>query len=93
MNEPREFKYPIGLPPGLISPPASKHDGKLDEYSYVKIDEYPSVEIASRGDEETALSYYETVHLTPRQALSLLVWLRQEEPELMRLLLETQRGE
>lgn len=72
---------------------ALKHDGKLDAYGYVKIDEYPSVEIASRGDEETTLSYYETVHLTPTQALSLLAWLQQERETLERLVKEQDRAE
>jgi hypothetical protein len=49
----------------------------------VEISEYPHVVIASRGDEEVV--YTEVVHLIPSQALSLLEWLKQEEPTLREL--------
>ena len=67
------------------SPEQPKHDGNLDpgKYAFVMINEYPHVAIFSRGDEE--VTYAEGVHLTASQALSLLEWLKQEEPKLKEL--------
>lgn len=81
---------PFNLCPGHPEP-APKHDGKMSDYAFVKVNEYPSVEIASKGDEEATLSYYEAVHISPKEALSLLDWLRQEEQELQRLAKEQDR--
>jgi len=62
--------------------PTPKHDGTLDEEgnATVKIDEYPQVFIANR--------YTEAICLTPKQALSLLAWLKQEEATLETLVKE-----
>lgn len=67
------------------SPERVAHDGNLDKdkYATVKIDEYPHVEIAVRGDEEAV--YAEVVCLTVEQALSLRDWLIQETPTLEEL--------
>lgn len=73
--------------------PAPRHDGSLDEYGngMVEISEYRVV-ISSQEQGPEAFAPVEAVHLTPEQALSLLVWLEHNREDLQRMTKEPDHG-
>lgn len=73
--------------------PATKHDGSLQPASRVYHDVDGLRRPVVRIDGEYQTGPEDTVELSPHQALSLLAWLKQEEPELERLAKEQASGE
>lgn len=69
--------------------PAPKHDGKLDERGDYTVELWVQHGKATVDIDENISSWVcdnpRNVELTPKQALSLLAWLKQEEQELQRL--------
>ena len=77
--------------------PAQKHDGRLDEEGNAIVEIDPRALVVISNQHETPDMFigksHESVYLTFEQALSLLVWLKQEEAELQRLAKEQEGGE
>jgi hypothetical protein len=71
-------KYVIREEWGNPPEPAPKHGGPLGDDDAV-------VQYAEKGVYISYISMDEYVYLSPKQALSLLAWLKQEEAELQRL--------
>lgn len=78
-NKP-ECRHAAGIPDD-----EPKHDGKLDKQG--------EVEVEIRDNAIIMLSHpgQDDLILTPTQALSLLVWLKQEEPTLQKLVEEEEK--
>lgn len=81
-----------------VHEPAQKHDGGLDEKGHETVS-YGKVYVGMGMNGKSLFvdgvhldSLDESVHMRPKQALSLLAWLQQEKPELERLAKEQERG-
>lgn len=68
-----------------------KHDGKLDERGDA-IASYGKAYLSKSAKDVHIDGYDDGVCLSPKQTLSLLAWLRQEEARLEQLVKEQERG-
>lgn len=74
-----------------IPGPAQRHDGKLDERGDATAS-YGKAYLSKSAKDVHIDGYDDGVCLSPKQTLSLLAWLRQEEARLEQLVKEQERG-